>query len=149
MAVAAIDTGVWVEYINTGGKYHAQATAVIDRVKNNDLKSILPQVTPTEIYYVSRRVYEKILGKGKAQQLAAKFYEFIYHHPNVEVYEIDYQLGLRAGEIKYEYGIALSDCYLLALSEQERVSAIFRHREEEFSLKLEENFKLVFLEDYV
>lgn len=148
MAVAAIDTGVWVEYINKGGKYHLQARAVIDRLQGSELQAVLPPTILTEVYYVSRRVYEGVLGKAEAARRAQKFYDYIYYHPRVVVHEIDYQIGLRAGEIKCEYGIAISDCFLIALAEEQGVPAVFRHKEEEFTHKLEEDFQVVYLESY-
>lgn len=37
----AIDTSVWVEYINTGGVFHPQAKAVIDSLGKGGTEAIL------------------------------------------------------------------------------------------------------------
>ncbi len=57
----AIDTGVWIEYINTRGTLHPQAKAVIDSVNQGETTAILTPLTLTEICYVAERLYLKMI----------------------------------------------------------------------------------------
>lgn len=57
-------------------------------------------------------------------------------------------LSVEAARLKLKYGIALTDCYVLALSRLEGCKAIFRKREKILE-EIEEDFEVIFLEDYV
>ena len=57
-------------------------------------------------------------------------------------------LHLEAAKVKLKYGIALADCYVLALSKIKNSKAVFRKREKEMSEQIEKDFDVVFLEDY-
>ena len=147
----AIDTGVWIEYINTRGIFHAEAKAVVDSVNRGKITAILTPLTLTEIFYVAQRVYQEVYTQSQSEILAKKLYDFIYYHPNVEVRSLDYELCLNAGIIKTRYNIALSDCFLLALSEHDNSTVVFKNLESEMKQNKQElikRFNLIFLEDY-
>lgn len=147
-----MDTGAWIEYINKNGRYHAQAKTVVDRINNNTMVAAVSPITLSEIYYVSERIYKEVFGASLAKQKAEKLYNFVYYHPNTEVVPIDHKLGLRAGQIKSEYNIAISDYYSLALSEKDDVPVVFRHVENEMVPRLKDlkkDFNIIFLEEYV
>ncbi len=147
----AIDTSVWVEYINTGGIFHPQAKAVIDSLGKGGTEAILTPITLAEIYYVSERVYKEAYTAQESEVLAKKFYDFVYYHPHVEIKELDYELCLKAAMIKSRYKIAISDCFLFALSEKENAAILFRGKEKEMEPNMKElknRFNLKFLEDY-
>jgi len=148
----AIDTGIWIEYINTNGKLHSEAKAVIESVNSGKITAILTPLTLTEILYVSKRVYQEVHSSQKSETLAKKLYDFVYYHPHVEVKPLDYELCLNAGMIKSKYNIAFSDCFLLALSKHDNTIAIFKNIESEMkdNLKnLKKDFNIKFLEDYL
>jgi predicted nucleic acid-binding protein len=147
----AIDTSVWVEYINIGGVFHPQAKAVIDSLGKGGTEAILTPITLAEIYYVSERVYKEAYTAQESEALAKKLYDFVYYHPHVEVKELDYELCLKAAMIKSRYKIAISDCFLFALSEKENVAILFRGKEKEMEPNMKElknRFNLKFLQDY-
>ena len=147
----AIDTGIWIEYINTRGIFHPQAKTVIDSVDRGDAIAILTPLTLTEIYYVSNRVYQEVHAPTQSAILAKKLYDFIYYHPHVEVKPLDYELCLNTGIIKTKYNIAFSDCFLLALSEHDNTTVLFKNVENEMKRNIKElnkRFNLKFLEDY-
>ncbi len=147
----AIDTGVWIEYINTRGVLHTQATAVVDSVNQGKISAILTPLTLTEIFYVAERVYQEVHKPPQSEILAKKLYDFIYYHPHVEVKPLDYELCLNTGIIKTRYNIALTDCFLLALSEHNNVTILFKNIESEMKQNMSElmnRFDLKFLEDY-
>jgi len=58
--------------------------------------------------------------------ITKKFYDFIYYHPHVDVKQLEYKLCLNAGIIKSKYNIAFSDCFLLALSEHDNTTVLFK-----------------------
>jgi predicted nucleic acid-binding protein len=147
----AIDTGVWIEYINTGGTLHPQAKAVIDSVNRGETTAILTPLTLTEICYVAERVYREVHPQTQSAILARKLYDFVYHHPHVEIKPLDYELCLNAAIIKSRYNIAFSDCFLLALSENDNVTILFKNLESEMKRNIKElnkRFNLKFLENY-
>jgi len=147
----AIDTGVWIEYINAHGILHDQAKSVIDSVNKGKITAILTQLTLTEIFYVAERVYQEVHTQSQSQILARKLYDFIFYHPYVEVKSLDYELCLNAGIIKTKYNIALSDCFLLAISENNNTTVLFKNLESEMKQNKQElikRFDLRFLEDY-
>ncbi len=148
----AIDTGVWIEYINTGATLHNEAKIVIDSViTQGKATAILTPLTMAEIYYVAERVYREVHEPPKSETLANKLYDFIYYHPFVEIKPLDYELCLNAGKIKTKYNIAFSDCFLLALSNKFDAVVLFKSIESEMKLNIKElklNFNLKFLEDY-
>jgi predicted nucleic acid-binding protein len=147
----AIDTGVWIEYINTRGVLHHQAKTVIDSVNQGKVTAILTPLTLTEIFYVAQRVYQEVHTQSQSEIIAKKLYDFIYYHPHVEVKNLDYKLCLDAGTIKSRYNIALSDSFLLALSEHNNVTVLFKNLECEMKPDIQElikRFNLRFLEDY-
>jgi predicted nucleic acid-binding protein len=147
----AIDTGVWIEYINARGVLHDQAKAVIDSVNQGKITAILTPLTLTEIFYVAERVYQEVHTQSKSQILARKLYDFIFYHPYAEVKPLDYELCLNAGIIKTKYNIALSDCFLLAISEHNNTTVLFKNLESEMMQNKQElikRFDIRFLEDY-
>ena len=147
----AIDTGVWIEYINTRGALHPQAKAVIDSVNRGETTVILTPLTLTEIFYVAERVYQEVHTQQQSEILAKKLYDFVYYHPYVEVRPLDYELCLNAAVIKTKYNIAFSDCFLLALSEQDNATVLFKNVESEMKQNIHElnnRFNLKFLKDY-
>ncbi|NJD76910.1 MAG: type II toxin-antitoxin system VapC family toxin [Candidatus Methanoperedens sp.] len=147
----AIDTGVWIEYINTRGTLHPQAKAVIDSVNRGGTTAILTPLTLTEIYYVAGRVYHEVHAQSKSEILARKLYDFVHYHPYVEIKPLDYELCLNAAIIKSRYNIAFSDCFLLALSENDNVAVLFKNVESEMKQNIKElnkHFNLKFLENY-
>jgi predicted nucleic acid-binding protein len=148
----AIDTGIWIEYINTNGKLHSRAKAVIDSVNSGKANAILTPLTLTEIFYVAKRVYQEVYSSLQSETLAKKLYDFVYYHPHVEIKPLDYELCLKAGMIKSKYNIAFSDCFLLALSKHGNTIAIFKNIESEMKDNLEnlnKDFNIKFLEDYL
>ncbi len=147
----AIDTGVWIEYININGALHPQAKAVVDSVNQGETIAILTPLTLTEIYYVAERVYQEVHAQQQSEILAKKLYDFVYYHPYVEVRPLDYELCLNAANIKTKYNIAFSDCFLFALSEQNNSTVLFKNVESEMKQnisQLNNRFNLKFLEDY-
>ncbi len=75
----AIDTGVWIEYINIRGALHPQAKAVVDSVNQGETTAILTPLTLTEIFYVAERVYQEVHTQQQSEIRAKKLYDFVYY----------------------------------------------------------------------
>ena len=63
----------------------------------------------------------------------------------------DAETVLEAGMAKLKYGIALTDCYVLASARVHGGKAVFRKREEEMLSVIKEikkEYPVIFLEDY-
>lgn len=145
-----LDTGVIAESVNKRGEFYAQATTVIDAIKSGSLTAIVSPVTISELHYVLWRIYDQ-LAIVDAEKVSRKFCEYIYYHPNIKIIEMSLELLLEAGSIKHRYSLALSDCFVLAVSKFNKCRAVFRHKEDEMEqvLKdLKKEFDILFLEDY-
>ncbi len=140
-----VDTGVFVEYIDRKSPYHEAARAIVDSL--GQLEIVLPSITLTEICYVSARIF-MAAGVENALEKSVEFVEWLYSHPAVSVVD-NLTLNIEAAKLKLQYGIALADCYVLALSKLERCKAVFRKREKEMPEEIERDFDVMFLEDYV
>lgn len=147
----AIDTGVWIEYINIRGVFHQQAKAIVDSVNSGEATAVLTPLTLAEVYYVAERVYREVYMPPSSEEHAKKLYDFVYYHPHVDIKPLEYELCLKAATIKSRYNIAFSDCFLLALSEQENSTVLFKNIESEMKQNLKEltkHYNLKFLENY-
>ena len=110
----AIDTSVIVEYIDEKGEYHEQAKAIFTTLITGKLEAIIPHPILAETYYVSARIYEK-LGFKEPEKIALKLIKWLYRLPTIEIPN-GINLVIGAGQVKMKYGLALTDCYVLALS---------------------------------
>ena len=114
------------------------------------LNALVSPVTLGELHYVLWRIYDKLAMKN-AEKVSRNFCEYIYYHPNIRIVETSLVLLLEAGSIKQRYSLALSDCFVLAISKLNKCKAVFRHKENEMEPALKDlsrEFDLLFLEDY-
>jgi len=149
-ARSVLDTGVMVEYIDLRGEYHDLARAVVDSILRGRIEAIVPHPVVAETHYVSARIYRR-LGLDDWAERADKLVRWLCSIPTVAIKGEDLALAIEASRVKLEYGLALTDCYVLAASEIYGGRPIFREREAEMLSKidaLEEEFSVVFLEDY-
>ncbi len=147
----AIDTGVWVESILVNSEYYHLARTIRTLVEKGRIIALITPLTTTEVYYVSYRVYRRLgLSNEEAIRRAERFFELLYTSNNVEVI-INSEVAKQAATIKLEYNLALSDCYLLAVSRILNVPALFRHVEREMEpivSDLRREFNIYFLSDF-
>ncbi len=151
MRKVVIDTGVLVEYIDRRGKFHDLAAVIIDSITAGKLTGIIPHPVLTETYYVSARVY-RALNLKNCEERAQTYIEWLFRHPNIVVESGDLNLAIEAGKIKMKYRLALTDCYVLALSKITSCPAVFRSVEREMEKQLDtlrKEFHMIFLEEYM
>ncbi|KXB01402.1 hypothetical protein AKJ44_02570 [candidate division MSBL1 archaeon SCGC-AAA261F17] len=146
----AVDTGVVIEYIDQKGKYHHQAETVFSSLLAGNLKILLPHPVLAEVHYVSVRLYEA-LELENPRERAAKLVKWLRGLPTVEVSDSSADLAVEAGKAKLNFGLALTDCYVLAASRMCECKALFRKREKEMRKNadaLEREYQIIFLKDY-
>ena len=141
----SIDTGVFIEYIDVKGAFHKLAKALINSLYR--IEVFLPMVILAETCYVAARIY-KTLGVSNFFKRALSFVEWLSGHPSILVVR-GFNLDVEAAKIKTQYSVALTDCYVLAVSKIRDCKTIFRKREKEIPPSLEKDFNILFLEDYV
>ncbi len=130
MSRAVLDTSVIVEYIDRRGELHEQAAIVMEAVVKGKLEALIPHPVLTEVYYVSLRLY-RALSAEDPESRARKLLEWLYQLPTITIPEPTVYLALEAGAMKDRYGLALTDCYVLAAAKLYRAVAVFEKREKE------------------
>jgi len=150
MSYVALDTSVIIEYVDLKGRFHNQAGGAFAGVLSGELTALIPHVVLAETYYVSCGMYGR-LGLKDPTARSEKLVEWLYRSPNIEITSGTLDLALESGRIKGDFGLALTDCYVMAAAKQRRGKALFRKREAEMSGQIRElvkTYSLVFLEDY-
>ncbi len=152
MASVVLDTSVIIEYIDLKGSLHEQASAVFNAILEGRLNALIPHPVLAETFYVAARIYG-YLGFTDSEQRAARLVEWLYRLPSVNIVGESLDLALEAGRVKLKYGLALTDCYVLAVSRLHGAKALFKRREREMTRKglidsLSREYDIVFLEDY-
>jgi len=77
--------------------------------------------------------------------------EWLYHLPTISIRGLDLDLIIEIGLVKMKYGLALTDCYVLASSKVYGGKAVFKKREGGMLKHIpetEKKYQVVFLEDY-
>ncbi|MGQ4834165.1 MAG: type II toxin-antitoxin system VapC family toxin [Candidatus Asgardarchaeia archaeon] len=150
IAFFAVDTSVWIESIIKDAKYYHIASRFIESLDRGAIHAMLTPITASEVFYIAYRVY-RALGAThiNAENKARMFFERLYTHKNIRVI-LNKEIALLAGKIKSEFGISLSDSYILALAEYMHAVPLFRAPEKEMKnkmKKLKERFHIMFLSE--
>jgi len=146
----AMDTSVIIEYIDTKGELHEQAKLTFAALLTSKLEVILPHPILAETYYVATRLYHKLKIENP-QNVASKLIEWLYRLPTTIIPSEDTNLAIETGKAKLNYGLALTDCYVLAASKTHNCKALFKKPEKEMLKNIDElkkEYQLLFLEDY-
>jgi len=145
-----MDTSVIIEYINQKGELHEQAKLTFSALLTSKLEVILPHPILAETYYVATKIYQNLKIENP-QNVASKLIEWLYRLPTTVIPSEDMTLAIEAGKAKLNYGLALTDCYVLATSKIHGCKALFKKREKEMLKNinaLKKKYQLLFLEDY-
>jgi predicted nucleic acid-binding protein len=146
----SLDTGAIAEYIDLAGTFHSQANSIFDNISAGKILGLIAHPILAETYYVSIRIYER-LQVERPETRARNLLEWLYRAPNFKLAESTLELALAAGEIKREFGLALTDAYVIASSKLYKGKAVFRTKEKEIQEKITQlgkRYDLVFLEEY-
>jgi predicted nucleic acid-binding protein len=106
---------------------------VFNRARVGEVKLYLVHPVISEVVYVASRIY-KVLGFKEHNKLALDLVTWISSFTNIV--EIALEAAIRAGELKKELGLALTDCYVLAVAENLGSKALFFKVEEEMKRKI-------------
>jgi len=126
LAKVVMDTSVIIEYIDLKGEFHEQAQTVFSAILTSKLENILPHPILAETYYVATKLYHKLQIENP-QDVASKLIEWIYRLPATIIPSEDANLAIEAGKAKLNYGLALTDCYVLAASKIYSCKALFKN----------------------
>ena len=150
LAKVAIDTSVIIEYVDLKGELHEQAQIVFSAILNGKLEGVIPHPILAETYYIITRLYQELQVEDP-QVVASKLIEWLYRLPTTIISGGDIRLAVEAGRAKLAYGLALTDCYVLATSKIYNCKALFKKPEREM-LKhmdaLKKEYQIIFLQDY-
>ncbi|MEM2533880.1 MAG: PIN domain-containing protein [Candidatus Nezhaarchaeales archaeon] len=150
MSKVVLDTSVIIEYIDLQGELHEQAKTVFSTLLTSKLEGILPHPILAETYYVATKLYYKLQIENP-ELIASSLIEWLYRLPATIIPKEDIDLAIEAGKAKLNYGLALTDCYVLATSKLYDCKALFKKREKEMLKNidaLKKEYQLLFLEDY-
>jgi predicted nucleic acid-binding protein len=145
-----MDTSVIIEYVDLSGEFHEQAQAIFAAVSTGKLENVLPHAILAETYYVVTKLYQKLQVEN-SQALAIKLIEWLYRLPTTIVPTEDANLAIETGKAKLSYGLALTDCYVLAASKIYNCKALFKKPEREMLKNMEalkKECQLIFLQNY-
>ena len=145
-----VDTSAIVEYIDLKGELHEQAQTVFSALLAGKLGSIIPHPIFAETHYVATRLYQKLQTENP-QIVASKLIEWLYRLPTTMIPTEDINLAIETGRAKLNYGLALTDCYVLAASKIYNCKALFKKPETEMLRNidaLKKEYQLIFLQDY-
>ncbi len=145
-----MDTGVIIEYIDLKGEFHEQAQAVFSALLTGKLEGIIPHPVLAETCYVATRLYQE-LRIEEPQALASKLVRWLYRLPTTIIPAENASLAIETGKAKMNYGLALTDCYILAASKIYDCKALFKKPEREMLENidyLKKEYQLIFLQDY-
>jgi len=145
-----MDTGVIIEYIDLKGEFHEQAHAVFHALLMGKLENILLHPILAETYYVATKLYRK-LKLENPQLLASKLIEWLYRLPTTIIPSENTNLAIETGKAKLNHGLALTVCYVLAISKIYNCKALFKKPEREMIKNmdiLKKEYQIIFLEDY-
>jgi len=135
-----------VEFLDISGELHEQAKTIFSAA--GKLEAVIPHPVLAETFYVASKLYT-MLGLENGEKRASKLVEWLHSLPMVAIPNTE--LALEAGRAKRKYGLALTDCYVLASSKIYEGKALFRKLEREtvkVITELKKEYQLVFLEEY-
>ena len=150
MPKVVMDTSVIIEYIDLKGELHQQAKTVFSAVLNGKLEVVLPHPILAETYYVAAKIYQKLQIESP-QTVASKLIEWLYRLPTTIIPSEDVNLAIETGKAKLSYGLALTDCYVLAASKTYDCKALFKKPEKEMLRKIDalnKEYRIIFLQNY-
>ena len=122
------DASVFLDYIVLRSPYRPLVARLFDKASSGKLKLYVSAITLSEIVYVASRIYQAA-GLSDPNREALDLVEWI--KSRAQIIEVNYDIAVRAGELKKKLRIALPDCYVIASAEAVRAIPLFRKVEEE------------------
>ena len=141
-----VDTSVVVERIIKSSPYKILADRLFDAAVEGAVKLYVTHQTISEVLYTASRVYS--LG-GVDNPNKEAFSLVLWLGSRAKPVVPDFEMALRAGELKKKLGFSIADCYVIAAAEHVGGEALFLKIEEEMKKKIEElkNLPVKFLQN--
>jgi len=142
----ALDTSVLIELIIAGSPYRDYVENLFLKSRRGEVELYVNTVTLAEVVYVAARIY-KLAGVRDPNAEAERFTAWLSY--KAKIVEVDTRLAKLAGELRKKLGIALPDCFTIALANTINGKALFKRIEREMRDVVEELRKLnvIFLEE--
>jgi len=144
----ALDASIMVEYIVAKSPYRGFIEDLFSKSRRGELELYVSTVTLAEAFYATSRVYSAA-GVEDPNGEAESFVTWIALR--AKPINVDFQIAKLAGELKKKLGIALPDCFVIALAMNIGGNALFKRVEREM-LGIEGELRrlgVVFAEDYI
>nr|MDO8043940.1 PIN domain-containing protein [Candidatus Baldrarchaeota archaeon] len=145
-----LDSSVIIEYIDLDGEFHGNAKLIFENLNQGKLHGLIPHPVLAETCYVAERVYAEFDPKNAGKR-SKQLVKWLFSHPHLQIVADTINLAILVGELKSKFKLALTDCYVLAVSKIHDAKAIFKKREKEMQNVIniiEKDFKIIFLEDF-
>lgn len=133
------DTSVLIEYIMLRSPYRDKVAKLFNKVLMGELDLYISTVTLSETLYVASRIYSAA-GVDEPNEEALNFIEWAKNIAQI-VY-VSEDIAVRAGELKKQLRIALTDCFVIATSEAVGAASLFKAPEKEMKPILNDMRKL-------
>lgn len=130
-----VDTGVLAEYIVRGSPHRSAIERLLEGVLKKIVELYITPITASELIYVAFRLY-RLANVEKPNDEALSFIEWL--NARVKAAEITPDIIIEAGELRKKFGIALSDCYVIATAIKLQAKALFLKPEKEMLNRIKE-----------
>ena len=150
----AMDTSVIIEYVDIRGEFHACMHAASSNHFFSTLNGQARKHTPASD--LGRNILRSSKVIPEAPNRKPTTHSFKSHRMAIQTSNNDnsqrrHKLAIEAGNAKLNYGLASTDCYVLAASKIYNGKALFKKPEREMWKTidiLKKEYQLLFLRDY-
>ena len=102
-SIIALDTNIFIYYLNRTSIYHSQAEELFKKLQSGEFKAVTSILTLTEL--LSFSISEQGL------KILERYFSDI---PNTKLMEVNFEIATKAAKIRREQGIKLVDSIQLA-----------------------------------
>lgn len=99
-----LDTNIFIYFFEQNPEFSSRAKIIFDALSSGKQSAVTSIISLIEI------LSPDFLSKEAVSETEAKFFDI----PNLKILELDQTIGLKAAEIRREYGFRLSDAVQLA-----------------------------------
>ena len=127
-----LDTSVIVEKIIRNSPYREKVEQLFSAQRLGTVKLLVAIPTLSESLYIVSRIYQ-LAGVKNANEEALNYISWL--KTKITPVNIDEETAIVAGELKKQLGLALADCYVIAVAQKIGGLALFLKRESEMIAK--------------
>ncbi|MCC5997833.1 MAG: PIN domain-containing protein [Thermofilum sp.] len=127
-----LDTSVIVEKIIRNSPYREKVEQLFSAQRSGTVKLFVAIPTLSETLYIASRIYQ-LAGVNNANEEALNYISWL--KTKITPVNIDEETAIVAGELKKQLGLALADCYVIAVAQKIGGLALFLKSESEMMAK--------------